>query len=536
MKKIPLLFLAVAAASCSYAQKNPTAVKYSEFITVESAKKHLTILASDEFEGRETGKPGADKAAKYLAAEFKKLGLQAPVKGSYFLDVPLTENGFTISNFAVDGKAFVNGKDFYSVTPAAANTIKASEIVFVGYGISDEKYDDLKGIDIAGKVVLVINEGEPMKGGVSLLTGSATKSQWSLSRGKRTQFLQSKKPALILSASSLVAGNIQRFGSSIMEPRLTIKKDAAAAPIADKPVIISITTDAANQILKSTGKTYAQLKAEIDSTSAPKTQIVKADVNVAYATINKDVKAVDVLGFLPGSDPKLKSEVLVISAHYDHIGVEPEGKGKNGDRINNGADDDGSGTTGVLEIARAFTQAKKAGKGPKRSILFLGNVGEEKGLLGSEYYSDHPVFPLANTITNLNIDMIGRVDPGHKDNPDYCYLIGSDKLSTTLHKISETANSTYTNLAIDYKYNDPNDPERIYYRSDHYNFAKHGIPIIFYFNGVHDDYHGVDDEVEKIDFPLLVKRAKLVYFTAWELANRAERPVVDVKNDMPADK
>jgi Zn-dependent M28 family amino/carboxypeptidase len=214
--------------------------------------------------------------------------------------------------------------------------------------------------------------------------------------------------------------------------------------------------------------------------------------------------------------------------------MEPEGTP--GDRINNGADDDGSGTVGIIEIARAFTQAKKAGKGPKRSILFLGNVGEEKGLLGSEWYSDNPVFPLANTITNLNIDMIGRVDPAHKATPDYCYLIGSDKLSTTLHKISETANATYTKLAIDYKYNDPNDPERIYYRSDHYNFAKHGVPIIFYFNGVHEDYHGVGDEVSKIDFPLLVKRAQLVYYTAWELANRAERPVVDVKNDMPAEK
>ncbi|RVU02001.1 M28 family peptidase [Mucilaginibacter limnophilus] len=535
MKKLPLLFLAVAAASCSYAQKNPAAVKYAQYISVDDAKKHLTILASDAFEGRETGKPGADKAAKYIAGEFKKLGLQAPVKGSYFLDVPLTENAFKISNFTAGGQTFTNGKDFYSVTPAPAKTINANEIVFVGYGISDEKYDDLKGIDITGKVVLVINEGEPTKAGVSLLTGTATKSQWSISRGKRTQFLQSKNPALILSTSSLIAGNIQRFGSSIMAPRLTIKADQAA-PVNTKPVIVSITADMANQLLKNTGKTYTQLKAEIDSTSAPKTQTIKTDINVSYATENKDVKAVDVLGFLPGSDPKLKNEVLVISAHYDHIGIEPEGQGKNGDRINNGADDDGSGTTGVLEIARAFTMAKKAGKGPKRSILFLGNVGEEKGLLGSEYYSDHPVFPLANTITDLNIDMIGRVDPAHKDNPNYCYLIGSDKLSTTLHKISEQANATYTNLTIDYKYNDPNDPERIYYRSDHYNFAKHNIPIIFYFNGVHEDYHGVDDEVEKIDFPMLVKRAQLVYYTAWELANRAERPVVDVKNDMPADK
>ncbi|RYE19843.1 MAG: M28 family peptidase [Sphingobacteriales bacterium] len=534
MKKVLLLLYAAATASCVYGQKDPSAVKFSQYINEGSAKKHLTILASDEFEGRETGKPGADKAATYIAGEFKKLGLQAPVKGSYFLDVPLTENTFKVSNFTINGTALTPGKDFYSsVGYSANNTVKATEVIFLGYGISDEKFDELKNIDITGKVVIYINEGEPLKNGVSIITGTATRSQWSLSRGKRNTFLRSKKPALILVTGPKVAANLKSFGTSIMAPSLTIKKENEQA-LVSQPLVLNITTEMASQLLKNTGKTYEQLKAEIDSAGVPKSQVVKADIATSYTTTIGDVKAVDVLGFLPGSDAKLKKEVLVISAHYDHIGLEPEGKP--GDRINNGADDDGSGTTGILEIARAFTEAKKAGKGPKRSILFLGNVGEEKGLLGSEYYSDHPVFPLANTITNLNIDMIGRVDPAHKDTPEYCYLIGSDKLSTTLHKISENANATYTNLKIDYKFNDPNDPERIYYRSDHYNFAKHGIPIIFYFNGVHEDYHAVGDEVEKIDFPLLVKRAHLVYYTAWELANRAERPVVDIKNDMSAEK
>ncbi|RYZ98232.1 MAG: M28 family peptidase [Sphingobacteriaceae bacterium] len=533
MKKVSLLLLAAATATCAYAQKNPTAVKFSQYISVAETKKHLTILASDAFEGRETGKPGAKKAADYIAAQFKQLGLQAPVKGSYFLDVPLVENAFKINTFNINGASLINGKDFYTTGSAEAKTIQASDVVFIGYGITDEKYDDLKGIDIAGKVVVYIGEGEPTKNGVSVITGTTTKSPWSITRGKRIQFLLGKRPALLLMASPTVAINLSKYASSILAPNLTIKKGDAPA-VSNDPIAINITIDTFNKLLKSTGKTYAQLKAEIDSAGAPKTQVVKSDLNVAYANVSKDVKAVDVLGYLPGSDSKLKNEVLVISAHYDHIGLEPEDKP--GDRVNNGADDDGSGTTGILAIARAFTQAKKAGKGPKRSILFLGNVGEEKGLLGSEYYSDHPVFPLANTITNLNIDMIGRVDPAHKVLPDYCYLIGSDKLSTTLHKISERVNKTYTQLAIDYKYNDPNDPERIYYRSDHYNFAKHGIPIIFYFNGVHEDYHGLGDEVEKIDFPLLVKRAKLVYFTAWDLANRAYRPAVDVKSDMPAEK
>jgi Zn-dependent M28 family amino/carboxypeptidase len=160
-------------------------------------------------------------------------------------------------------------------------------------------------------------------------------------------------------------------------------------------------------------------------------------------------------------------------------------------------------------------------------------VGEEKGLLGSEWYTDNPLFPLSKTITDLNIDMIGRIDPAHAANPDYCYLVGSDKLSTELHKISEETNALYTKLKIDYKYNDPNDPEQIYFRSDHYNFAKHNVPIIFYFNGVHEDYHKPGDEVSKIDFGMLVKRAQLVFYTGWELVNRDKRPVVDVMTPVP---
>ena len=213
-------------------------------------------------------------------------------------------------------------------------------------------------------------------------------------------------------------------------------------------------------------------------------------------------------------------EVLVISAHYDHVGM------KNGE-VYNGADDDGSGTVALLQIAKAFMEAKKAGHGPKRSILFLHVTGEEHGLHGSRYYSEHPLFPIANTIADLNVDMIGRRDVEHKDNGNYVYVIGSDRLSTDLHNINEEANNKYTHLSLDYKYNDRKDPNQFYFRSDHYNFAKKGIPIIFYFNGVHDDYHMPTDTPDKIEYDLLAKRAQLVFATAWELANRDERPVVD---------
>lgn len=226
----------------------------------------------------------------------------------------------------------------------------------------------------------------------------------------------------------------------------------------------------------------------------------------------------NIWAFIEGSEKP--EEILVISAHYDHVGM------KNGE-VYNGADDDGSGTVALLELAAAFQKAKKEGNGPKRSILFLHVTGEEHGLHGSRFYAENPLFPLANTIANINIDMIGRRGYGKEANDNYVYVIGSDRLSTDLHKLSEAANTKYIGMELDYKYNDLSDPNRFYYRSDHYNFAKKGIPAIFYFNGVHDDYHKPTDTPDKIDYPLLAKRAQLAFAVAWELANAADRPKVD---------
>lgn len=226
----------------------------------------------------------------------------------------------------------------------------------------------------------------------------------------------------------------------------------------------------------------------------------------------------NVLAYIEGSEKS--EEIIVISAHLDHVGVE---KGA----IYNGADDDGSGTVAILEIAEAFQRAQMEGNGPKRSILFLHVTGEEKGLLGSRYYTENPIFPLANTIANLNIDMIGRIDERHQENPNYIYLIGSDKLSSELHVISEETNKKYIQMDLDYKYNDDNDPNRFYYRSDHYNFAKVNIPIIFYFNGTHKDYHRPTDTPDKINYELLESRTRLIFHTAWELANREDRIIAD---------
>ncbi|MFM7019138.1 M28 family peptidase [Flavobacterium sp.] len=226
----------------------------------------------------------------------------------------------------------------------------------------------------------------------------------------------------------------------------------------------------------------------------------------------------NIWAFIEGSEKP--NEIVVVSAHYDHVGV------KNGE-VYNGADDDGSGTVALLEIAQAFQKAKKEGHGPKRSILILHMTGEEHGLYGSSYYSQNPLFPIANTVADVNIDMVGRRDDFHKDSNNYVYLIGSDYLSTDLYKICEDVNSKYVHLNLDYKFNDRKDPNRFYYRSDHYNFAKHGIPVVFLFNGVHEDYHQATDEVSKIEFDALSKRAQLGFSIAWEIANRDKRIVVD---------
>jgi Zn-dependent M28 family amino/carboxypeptidase len=224
------------------------------------------------------------------------------------------------------------------------------------------------------------------------------------------------------------------------------------------------------------------------------------------------------LGFIEGSDKK--EDIIVISAHHDHLGIQ------NG-VVFNGADDDGSGTSAIITMAEAFAKAKKDGHGPRRSLLFLSVTGEEKGLFGSEYYSKHPVFPMAQTEVDLNVDMIGRTDVEHEGKPDYVYVIGSDKLASELKVIQEEQNKKYTQLDLDYRFDDPADPNRFYYRSDHYNFAVNKVPVSFFFNGVHADYHKESDEISKIEFPKMEKRAQLVFHLAWELANREGRIAVD---------
>ena len=260
----------------------------------------------------------------------------------------------------------------------------------------------------------------------------------------------------------------------------------------------------------------------------------KMTLNISRGNEGK-VDSENVIAIIEGTEKP--DEYLILTAHLDHVGYGRTGSrlrksyvGEIKDRIHNGADDDGSGTVAMLEIAQAFKQASKKGKGPKRSIIFLHVTGEEKGLLGSAYYSDNPIYPLSKTVANLNLDMIGRIDPTRKgDKREYIYIIGSDHDSQDLHNISEQTNLQTVNIDLDYRYNAKDDPQRFYYRSDHYNFAKKGIPIIFYFSGTHEDYHLPSDTPDKINYDLLELRSKLIFYTAWNIANRDQRVIVDPK-------
>ena len=512
MKKTLLLLSAMLVIfSCKKEATQENIVGYASTITQEELKDHLYIYASDEFEGRDTGEPGQKKAVEYLKKEYEALGIPPVIEGNYFQNVPLNFVKTPKVNISVNGESFNYFDDFISQTAAATGTVSASEVVYVGFGIDDEKYSDYKDLDVKGKIT-VAKGGEPKdKAGNNLLSGGKEASKWSNGRqalsSKRAAAKKNGAKALFLMDSEL----FNRYSRFFKEREANGGSKRLSLPVkeGDDPEIYDFL------ISEKMGKA---LVANINETTEATTVTTKLDIN--YESITVPHPSENVAAIITGSEKP--DEYVVISSHLDHVGVNAKGE------IFNGADDDGSGTVALLEIAEAFKEAANKGHGPKRSVIFLHVTGEEKGLLGSRYYTDYePLVPLTNTVANLNIDMVGRIDPKREGDRNYIYLIGSDKLSTDLHNISEEVNKTFTNIELDYTYNDENDPNRFYYRSDHYNFAKNNIPIIFYFNGTHDDYHRASDTPDKINYDLLENRSRLVFHTAWELANRAERIVVD---------
>lgn len=517
MKKAFIL-LASLAMACNSSQKTVqekttgevattvSATTYGESINEAELKEHLYTYASDEFEGRETGEPGQKKAVAYLKAEYEKLNIPAAQEnGNYFQEVPLEINKLPT------GKLTLNGQDYgigeHVLTFSAANT-STNEIVYIGYGIEDESYSDYTDVDVSGKIIL-LKAGEPKNNdGTYTISGSTEKSVWSNMSESLTKRIQI---AVDKGASGVLYYDTDNFNRFKRRFEVMKSDNNGRMQLVDnsRPDFYSLFID--QDLAKA-------IYPAIDSTDEAK--LLSEDLVLDFESTNDKIASENVAAIIRGSEKP--DEYLVISSHLDHIGISGDGQ------INNGADDDGSGTVALLEISEAFKLASDAGNGPKRSIVFLHVTGEEKGLLGSQYYTDiDPIFPLEKTVANLNIDMIGRIDPNREGDRNYIYLIGSDKLSTELHELSEAVNEKYTNLELDYTYNDENDPNRFYYRSDHYNFAKNNIPIIFYFNGTHDDYHRPSDTPDKINYDLLQNRTRLIFYTAWEVANSEHKITVD---------
>jgi Peptidase family M28 len=487
--------------------KLPDPGKYAATITTDDLSKHLYVVAGKEMEGRETATEGQRKAAAYIEQYFRSLGLKPGNGASYQQSFPVFKDVSETAELVVNGKSFEMNKDylpfsFYNTTATA----HFSEVVFAGHGIVEGSVDDYAGLNVMGKAVLLL-DGAP--------AGFKPATQgWrnSASVFGKISAARAKGAAAVIVAAK---GFPRRAGGSAGQQYTDLFKSE------QYPNTFTVSDSVAKAIAGGDSCWNAWVSA--GKSGKVQGTAIKANVKLAYSKKTEELSSSNVLAYLEGSDKN--NEWLVISAHYDHLG-------KRGDVIYYGADDDGSGTVGVLEIAEAFTKAKAEGKGPRRNILFLAVSGEEKGLWGSEYFSEHPTIPMDKTTADLNIDMIGRTDTERltADTLNYVYVVGDDKLSSELKPISEGVNAKYTKLALDYKFNDPKDPNRIYYRSDHFNFANKGVPIIFYYDGMlKADYHKATDTPDKINYPLLAKRAQLVFHTAWEMANREDM----LKRDIP---
>ncbi|MEO9210758.1 MAG: M28 family peptidase, partial [Ginsengibacter sp.] len=463
--------------------------KYAESITQNDLRDHLKIIASAEMEGRETGTEGQRKAAAYIESQFKKLGLLAPksLKG-YQQYYPLLKDTLVPKKLKIGNQEYTYGTDYIlQGTSDETKDLKANEIIFAGYGISDKNYSDYIGKNVKGKVVVVLS-GEPEEDGKYLVSGTNKSSRWAFSSAmKVAAAMENGAAGVIFINTSWSAIPTQLSASSkstrLYFPRNNDTKKLNLISMSPSSLKNIFSEAEANSILNS-----AKEKIALNNISISK----KITTKLSFIKSTTKVMASNVIGYIEGTD--LKDEYVFLTAHYDHLG-------KIGNVIYYGADDDGSGTVSVLEMAEAFAKAKAAGHGPRRTVVFMTVSGEEKGLWGSEYYSEHPVFPLEKTTVDLNTDMIGRLDPGrtYGDSTNYVYVVGDDKLSSDLNPISVSINDKYTKLELDYKFNDPKDPERIYFRSDHYNFARKGVPIIFYFDGIHKDYHKPTDTWDKIN-------------------------------------
>jgi hypothetical protein len=473
-------------------------------ICPDSLRNQLTIIASPEMEGRETTTEGQRRAAEYIAGQFRSFGLSAGWNTNYQQSYPVSRDSLIKATLVIDGDTLRQDTDFVVTSNSTFNvSFAASEVLFAGYGLSDSSRDDYKDVNARGKVVMVIP-------------------------GATIRIVKGKKISERIPDYYTLQDAAQKNGAIAM---LIVDKNFPRAPMPAQgymyvnntrkdnvPNTYIISDSVARKIMGA--DYYIARKMMKQGPPLPKSCYISVQLELNKSS--ERLESSNVIGELEGTDKR--DEAVVITAHYDHLG-------KRDGVIYFGADDDGSGTASVIELARAFSNAAANGARPRRTIIFMTVSGEEKGLWGSSYYAENPVFPLEKTSVDLNIDMIGRTEDGRKtgDSLNYVYVIGDNRLSSDLRTLSENVNAHRTHLSLDYKYNDPHDPERIYYRSDHYNFAKKGVPVMFYFAGLHRDYHRPTDTPDKINYNLLSKRAQFVFYTAWEMANREDM----LKRDLP---
>ena len=516
------LLVAVLAVSCGNpvsGQQAPPAAP----LAPDALREWLTVLSSDEFEGRATFSQGIDKAAEYIAARLKDAGVRpGGDNGSYFQNVgvqfvqSLNQSTLTVE---VNGESrvFQNGEEvFFPANVGGKRTLVLTDVEFVGYGLHmGSTHNDYDGKDVKGKAVVWLGESAP----VSLDGSPATR----LMESRASTALEEMGAA---ASVSLARSSRGRFGSGGPVSFTTTQR--LDFP---RPPDISVSDGVLAFIFSASGVDYEELKAKARSgqdliPAAIKGVKLTFNLDAEYRVVNTRMTR-NVVGLVDGSDPKLKDTYVAFGAHYDHLGIE-EGVRLSTeiDRINNGADDDGSGSTALIGLATAFA----AGPRPRRSFLFAWHAGEERGLWGSQYLADHPPVPVDHIVAQLNIDMIGRNRDNKDSEENTVYAVGADRVSTELHNILIESNASLNApLNIDFEMNDPADPERIYFRSDHFSYAAKGIPIIFFFTGLHPDYHQVTDSVEKIHFEKMSHITQLVYEIGLRLANLDHAPVRDFK-------
>ncbi|MEH0155920.1 M28 family peptidase [Limibacter armeniacum] len=469
-------------------------------------KAHLTEISSDAYMGRDTGTEGQKMAANYIRDHFQKVGLESPtaLENPYFQSFDL--NSWNLASGVLEAGNY-SADLFDDFVPYGASKpinveILNKDVVFVRFGIVDPQYSDYESVDVNGK-------------GVMFFLGAP--EDLALENGDNAAMSRKIAEAKLHGATFAIAifydesGYINYFDhyqSYFEGTKLTFDELSESD---DFPVFIGA-PGMGNGLF---GKSVSTLLNESAGQS-------EQTISMSVTSETGKVQTENVIGYVEGSD--LKDEVVVLTAHYDHVGAF-------GDVIYNGADDNGSGTSALMEMAETVASAKTSGNGPRRTLVFLALSGEEKGLLGSVYYTENPVFSLDQTVANVNSDMLGRIDDKHSGGGQYVYPIGSDFLSSDLHEIfTGISGSYFKDLTMDFEHNDPTHPKQYYFRSDQYNFAIHNIPVMFFTDGEHEDYHRPTDTADKIDYALLERRTELVFATAWELANVDEKPKVDQQN------